>query len=155
MSEAFGPVEHTERLMTFDVAGTTYALPIADILEVIEQAGMNCVPRLPRDTGGVLNWHGEALPIVAPHLLLGGEPIAQREPGEVQQFLVVADRTDSSVQLGLPIDCVTALAFGDPPKPRGDEVVVERRPLDGRVVNVINPQRLVARAAEIIQSAVA
>jgi chemotaxis signal transduction protein len=155
MSETSGSVQSTERLMTFDVAGTTYALPISDILEVVEQAGMSCVPRLPRSKGGVLNWHGEALPVVAPHLLLGGEPIGQREPGEVQQFLVVSDRADSSVQLGLPIDCVTALAFGDPPKSRGDEVVVERRPMDGRIVNVINPQRLVARAAEIIESAVA
>jgi chemotaxis signal transduction protein len=155
MSEEFESEEYTERLMTFDVSGTTYALPIADILEVVEQAGMSCVPRLPPDQGGVLNWHGEALPVVAPHLLLGGEPLGPREAGEIQQFLVVSDRTNSTVQLGLPIDCVTALAFGEPPRVHGDEVVVERRPMDGRVVNVINPQRLVARAAEIIESAVA
>jgi chemotaxis signal transduction protein len=155
MNEFVEPPQATERLMTFDIADTTYALPIADVLEVLEQAGMNCVPRLPRDQGGVLNWHGEALPVVAPHLLLGGEPIGKRSPEEVQQFLVVSDRADSSVQLGLPIDCVTALAFGEPPMVRGNEVVVERRPMDGRVVNVINPQRLVARAAEIIESAVA
>lgn len=155
MSGSLESPQNTERLMTFDVSGATFALPIADILEVVEQAGMSCVPRLPRDKGGVLNWHGEALPVVAPHLLLGGVPLASREAGEVQQFLVVSDRSDSSVQLGLPIDCVTALAFGESPIARGDEVVVERRPMDGRVVNVINPKRLVARAAEIIESAVA
>ncbi len=155
MSETFESDPESERLMTFEVAGTTYALPIADVLEVLEQAGMNCVPRLPKEQGGVLNWHGEALTVVAPHLLLGGEPIARRGAEEVQQFLVVSDRNDSSMQLGLPIDCVTALTFGEPLLARGDEVVVERRPIDGRVVNMINPQRLVARAAEIIERAVA
>jgi hypothetical protein len=141
--------------MTFDVSGTVYALPIAEVLEVVEQVGMSCVPKLPRDRGGVLNWHGEALPVVAPHLLLGGEPIARRQPGEVRQFLVISDRPDVPAQLGLPIDFVSGLAFGEPGRPRGDKVVVERRPVDGRVVSVINPQRLVARAAEIIENAVA
>lgn len=155
MSEARPQTLGTDRLMTFDVSGTVYALPIAEVLEVVEQVGMSCVPKLPRDRGGVLNWHGEALPVVAPHLLLGGEPIARRQPGEVRQFLVISDRPDVPAQLGLPIDFVSGLAFGEPGRPRGDKVVVERRPVDGRVVSVINPQRLVARAAEIIENAVA
>ncbi|MFT5443219.1 MAG: chemotaxis signal transduction protein [Myxococcota bacterium] len=145
----------TERLMTFEVSGALFALPIAGILEVLEQKGMSCVPTLPREKGGVINWHGEALPVVAPHLLLGGAPMAIRGPDEVSQFLVVTDRPDAPAMLGLPIDGVTGLIDGSPGRVRGDEVVVERRPLEDRVVSVINPQRLVAQAALIIQSAVA
>ena len=155
MNELNQGAPNSHRLMTFEVAGTVYALPISEILEVVEQAGVSCVPTLSKDFGGVMNWHGEALPVVAPHLLLGGSPAAAREPGCVQQLLVVTDRSDMPAQLGLPIDCVSGLVDGEPGLVRGDDVVVERRPVDNRVVSVINPQRLVARAAEVIESAVA
>jgi chemotaxis signal transduction protein len=144
-----------DRLMVFDVSGTFYALPIGGILEVVEQAMVNCVPTVPRDGCGIINWHGEALPVVAPHLLLGGEPISQHTPGEVQQYLVISGRPDASASLGLPIDFVSGLVNGEPGRPHGNQVVVEKRPVDGRVVRVIDPQRLVARAAEVIESAAA
>ncbi len=167
MSEALPGVSSTERLMTFEVSGTTYALPVAGILEVIEQATVSCVPALGPALGGVMNWHGEALPVVASHLLLRNESgdgsengltdqsVTTHEPGEARQFLVVSDRLDGFAKLGLPIDFVTGLVSGEPGRACGDEVVVERRPVDGRVVSVIDPQRLVARAAEVIESAVA
>lgn len=145
----------SDRLMVFSVSGSVFALPIAGILEVVEQAGVNCVPMVPKDRGGIMNWHGEALPVVAPHLLLGGEPIAQRTGEDVQQYLVIADRPDAAASLGLPIDFVSGLVNGEPGRPHDNQVVVERRPVDGRIVNVIDPQRLVARAAEVIESAVA
>ena len=153
---AEAPSTHTgNRLVTFEVAGTIYALPIAEVIEVVENAGITCVPTLPRESGGVMNWHGEALPVVAAHLLLGGEPLCTREHDEGQQFLVVTDRPDEAACFGLPIDAVVGLVDGEPGLTRGPEVVVERRPVDGRVVNVINPRRLVARAAEIIERAAA
>jgi chemotaxis signal transduction protein len=144
-----------DRLMTFDVAGTVYALPISEVLEVVEHDQVACIPALPRECGGVMNWHGEALPVVAPHLLLGGEPITALGEVGTRQFLVIAERGEASASLGLPIDGVTGLVNGEPGIARGLEVVVERRPVDGRVVSVINPQRLVARAVEVIESAVA
>ena len=153
MSKLIQSATDSHRLMTFDVAGTVYALPISEILEVVEEVGVSCVPTLPRDIGGVMNWHGEALPVVAPHLLLGGCPAAPREPGSAQQFLVVTDRPEVPAQLGLPIDSVSGLVDGEPGLVRGNDVVVEHRPVDDRVVSVINPQRLVARAAEVIESA--
>jgi chemotaxis signal transduction protein len=145
----------TDRLMVFSVSRSVFALPIGDILEVVEQASVNCVPMVSRDRGGVMNWHGEALPVVAPHLLLGGEPLALRPAGEVQQYLVISDRQDATASLGLPIDFVSGLVNGEPGRPHDNQVVVERRPVDGRVVNVIDPQRLVARAVEVIESVVA
>jgi purine-binding chemotaxis protein CheW len=143
------------RLMTFEIGGNVYALPISEILEVVEQSSFSCVPTLPRELGGVMNWHGEALPVVAPHLLLGGSPAAARASGTPQQFLVVSDGFDVVAQLGLPIDFVSGLVDGEPGGGRGEDVVVERRMMDDRFVSVINPQRLVARAATIIEGAVA
>jgi len=140
-------------MMLFEVAGTTYALPISEVLEVVEQRGTCCVPTLPKDRGCVMNWHGEALPVVAPHLLLGGAPIVERDEEGLQSFLVVSDRPDAGAQLGLPVDGVCGLVDGEVGRALGDDVVVEQRPLDGRLVNLINPQRLVARAEEVIAGA--
>jgi hypothetical protein len=44
---------------------------------------------------------------------------------------------------------------GAGPTGRSHDVVVERRPVDGRVISVLDPQRLVERAEEIIQRAAA
>lgn len=143
------------RLVTFEVSGTLFALPISEVLEVVECRHMTCVPRLPRESGGVMNWHGEALPIVEPHLLLGGQASDREDEASARQVLVVARGADEAASFGLPTDGVAGLVEGEPGLPRGLEVVVERRSVDGRVVNVINPRRLVARAVEVIEKAVA
>lgn len=155
MSAAPDQESSGSRLLTFEVMGSLYALPISEVLEVVEGCDVACIPALPRSEGGVMNWHGEALPIVAPHLLLGGEEHWGTRSAVDQQFLVVTNRAGESARFGLPIDCVAGLVDGEPGHGRNTEVVVERRPLDGRVVNVVNPRRLVARAVEVIESAVA
>ena len=92
-----------DRLMTFDVAGTVFALPISDVLEVVEHDHVACIPGLSRETGGIMNWHGEALPVVAPHLLLGGDPIAGFQEDGTRQFLVVAEGSGTTATLGRPM----------------------------------------------------
>ncbi len=90
------------RLLTFEVSGALFALPISEVLEVVEALGVSCVPTLPRECGGVMNWHGEALPVVASHLLLGGEPSSGLYDKAEQQFLVLTDRTDEAVRIWAP-----------------------------------------------------
>ena len=68
---------------------------------------------------------------------------------------MISDRQDATASLGLPIDFVSGLVNGEPGRPHDNQAAVERRPVDGRVVNVIDPQRLVARAVEVIESVVA
>jgi chemotaxis signal transduction protein len=144
-----------DRLLTFEVAGTVYALPISEVLEVVESGNVTCVPTLPRSHGGVMNWHGEALPVVTPALLLDcGDPVETTEDSPDAQYLVVTDRPDESARLGLPIDRVVGLVDGHGGGVHGPNVVAERKPVDGRVVSVINPRRLVERAAKVIEGAV-
>jgi len=153
-----------ERLLTFEVGGAIYALPIAAVLEVTELEQIRCVPSIPARSGGVVNWHGDALPIVAPSRLLTSdsneEPAeaeeSEREAGETlgllaEQILVVADQQGRSARLGMPIGRVLGLVEGEESRKRGRGLVIERRPVDGRVVNVLDPGRLVARAAEVIE----
>jgi len=175
----------SERLLLFELSGHVYGLPIDGILEVVE-AGDPCgVPTLPGAIAGVMNWHGEALPVVAPHVLVaepergatdGGEPNASKIvgagllQGEVglaaasvrptekaalcaEQVLVLADRAGEVPKLGLPIDAVLGLADASSRTHANvtGSVVRERRSIDGRVVSVLDPRRLVARARSVIE----
>jgi len=151
-----------------------YALPIAEVHEVAEASRVCCVPTCSPARVGVMNWHGDALPVVSARLLLGtscevtpadlegGAFEAAREekppgdPGVVggAHVLVVSSRDDEHAQLGLPIDRVIGLADG-PRQPRGvGELVVEVRPIDGCSVSVLDPRRLVERATKLIEGVV-
>jgi chemotaxis signal transduction protein len=143
-----------DRLLTFEVAGTVYGIPISEVLEVVESGNVTCVPSLPKSHGGVMNWHGEVLPVVTPALLLDCEEAgAAEDAASDAQYLVVSDRSDETARLALPIDRVIGLADGGASRLQGPNVVAERRPVDGRVVSVINPRRLVERAGKVIENA--
>jgi chemotaxis signal transduction protein len=150
--------EAGDRLLTFEVSGTVYALPISGVLEVAEVGRICCVPTVPIRCGGVVNWHGDALPIVWPSLLFGEaecqkpeDPAEETAADSGQQVLVVSDRPDDRGRMGLPIDRVLGLVDGPARIRPGSELVVERRPVDGRVVSVLDPRRLVGRAIEVIE----
>ncbi len=145
------------QLLSFEVGGSMYAIPIAGVLEVIEASQVTCVPTLSKRSAGVMNWHGDALPLVAPELLfdaIGNAELCKESSAELLhgQVLVVSPGVDSgSAGLGLPIDRVLGVVEGGPPPQRATHLVVERRPLNGRVVSVLDPRRLVLRAAEVIE----
>jgi chemotaxis signal transduction protein len=150
-----------DRLLSFEVDGTAFALPIESVLEVAEVDRVTCVPGVTGDIAGVMNWHGDPLPLVASRRLLAASRGEADEGGEAsetsllrEQVLVISDRADESARLGMPVDRVLGLIVGGQRPGRAQGVVVERRPVDGRVVAVLDPQGLVARAEEIIECAV-
>lgn len=152
-----------DRLLMFLFEDVRYALPIAWVVEVAEKDRVTSVPSLALPIGGVMNWHGEALPLVAAELLLGrrsdeagATPFgAATTVGYAQeQVLVVADRPGSLARLGMPVDRVIGLVAGRGYEARkGDGLIVERRPVDGRIVHILDPTALVARGAHVIESA--
>ncbi len=161
-SSSFG--DGGDRLLMFVFDDVRYALPIAWVVEVAEKDRVTSVPSLLLPIGGVMNWHGEALPLVATELLLGrdrGEagatPFgAATTVGYAQdQVLVVAEKPGSLARLGMPVDRVIGLVAGQgyDVRNKGEGLVVERRPVDGRIVHILDPVALVARGAEVIESA--
>ena len=68
-AEAVG--EEGERLLTFVFEDVQYALPIAWVIEVAEKDRVTSVPSLSLPVGGVMNWHGEALPLGGDRTLVG------------------------------------------------------------------------------------
>jgi chemotaxis signal transduction protein len=148
-------VTASDRLLTFEIAGTIFALPIHGVLEVAEAGRITCIPTLPTDTAGVMNWHGDALPVVAPRRVLGREEEDPNpRPLATEHVVVVSDRSGESAVLGIPVDRVLGLVDGTTRRGQGgDELVVERRRVRGRVVSVLDPRQWVARAESVIQGA--
>ena len=164
MSSAVAPPDDADRLLMFVFEDIQYALPIAWVVEVAEKDRVTSVPSLALPVGGVMNWHGEALPLVATELLLGRDrdeagatPFgAATTVGYAQeQVLVVSEKPSSPARMGMPVDRVIGLVGGQPESGphAGGQLVVERRPVEGRIVHILDPAALVARGEEVIESA--
>lgn len=139
----------TDRLLTFELAGSLFALPVAAVLEVADAAPLAAVPTLPLAVGGVVNHHGDAVPVLSHSALLELPPSEATPP----QLVIVSDgREGHALRLGLPVDRVIGLAPGRPAQSRDRDPIAERRNLGGRLLCVIDPQRLLARALELISS---
>ena len=137
-----------ERLLTFEVAGDLFALPIGGVLEVAEVGPMNCIPTLPTRIGGVMNYHGDALPVVRCSSLFEIDESRLPDPSNV---LVVTDRSSDVARLGIPVDRVLGLVDGTASETMEAEPAVEHRLINGRVANVLDPQQLVAHARKVIE----
>jgi chemotaxis signal transduction protein len=138
------------RLVLFEVAGAAYALPIGEVLEVMESAPTAGIPGLPRRLAGVVNHHGEALPLVSREALFD-------VPGETlppaQHVLVLAERGGEAGTLGVPVDRVVGLADAALSPHQLPGLVVERLPLRGRLTSVLDARRLIGRAGALIEVA--
>ena len=138
-----------DRLLTFEVAGDLYAMPIAGVLEVADAGRVTCIPTLPTSMGGVINYHGDALPVLNCSSLF---EVNESEIGEPSSILVISGCAGESARLGIPIDRVLGLVDGVAAAMSGAKVVAERRSIQGRVASVLDPQRLVSQARDVIES---
>lgn len=136
------------RMILFEVSGTTFAIPIADVLEVVETAPGAGIPGLPRRLAGVMNHHGDALPILSREALFD---VSGSNLPPARHVLVLAARGGESGHLGVPVDRVVGLADAALGPPQGAGLVVERLSLRDRVTSVIEARRLVGRAAALIE----
>ena len=144
-----GALQSEERLVTFDVGGTVYGLSIADVLEVADVGRLACVPTLPPHLGGVMNHHGEVLPVLARSVLF---EVAEAELSPATHLLVLAgSKGEAHGRLGIPVDRILGLAESGAGATGESSGVVERRPIDGRVVSILDTERLVARARSAIE----
>ena len=106
-----------ERLLTFEVGDALYALPISAIVEVAEvEEGFAAVPTLPLSTGGAINFHGDALPVLRSDVLLG---VPSAELSVPAQIVVLSDGPSEKARMGLPVDEVLGLVSGPRATSRG------------------------------------
>ena len=141
--------EDDGRVLAFEVAGVSWALPIADVLEVADAGELVGVPTLPRTLASVTNHRGDALPVLSPAALLDVD--AGQVPSPTRLLVIGSDPQEPGV-LGLPVDRVLGLARA-PRTGSGRGLVRARSSLDGRLLRVLDAARLVARANELISDA--
>ena len=141
-----GAAVSESRMLAFELGSTLFALPISAVVEVSESARVAPVPMLPRASFGVVNHHGDALPVVFGSALL--EFSGASAP---TRLLVLARDADDPERYGLPVDRILGLVAGGAAPSRSDSPVAERRPHDGRVLNVLDPRRLLARALMLVE----
>jgi chemotaxis signal transduction protein len=139
-------------MLTFEIGASLFAVPIAGVHEVAEMVELACIPTLPRDVAGVINYRGDALPVVRRERLF--EPV-EGALDEPEHILVISDRPSSPPCLGLNVDRVLGLVDCEAAQVRGSDPVVEKRPMDGRVAHIVDPGRLVQRARKVIEDALA
>jgi purine-binding chemotaxis protein CheW len=139
-------------MLTFEIGSSLFAVPIAGVHEVATMVELACIPTLSRDVAGVINYRGDALPVVRRERLFDPIEGAADDP---EHLLVLSDRPSSPPCLGLNADRVLGLVDCEPAQARGSDPVVERRPMDGRVAHILDPGRLVARARKVIEDALA
>lgn len=145
---AAGPITGAdERLLTFEVSGGLFALPIDGVLEVSEMCEIACIPSMPASVGGVVNYHGDALPVLTWSSLGGIENSEQPA-----NFLVITNRGGDVARLGILVDRVTGLVDGGVPAANENEIVAERRSINGRVASLLDPSQLVEVAKRVIAS---
>jgi chemotaxis signal transduction protein len=149
MSASVENLRAEDRLLTFEVAGDLYAIPIAGVLEVADAGRVTCIPTLPTKMGGVINYHGDALPVLNCSSLF---EVNESELGEPSSILVISGRAGESARLGIPIDRVLGLVDGAAAAMSGAKAVAERRSIQGRVASVLDPSRLVSQARDVIES---
>jgi len=149
MSTSIENLRAEDRLLTFEVAGDLYAIPIAGVLEVADAGCVTCIPTLPTRMGGVINYHGDALPVLNCSSLF---EVDESELGEPSNILVISGHAGESARLGIPIDRVLGLVDGAAAAMSGARAVAERRSIQGRVASVLDPSRLLSQARDVIES---
>ncbi|KLK90493.1 hypothetical protein AA309_25450 [Microvirga vignae] len=99
----------TQSFLTVEVGGERFALPAADVAEVIRRPAITRVPLGPSSLLGVANLRGAVIPVVSLHSLLG-----QKGTPPANARVVVIDR---GAPVGLAIDRVASLgsAAGEAP----------------------------------------
>ena len=140
-----------DRLLAFELAGALYALPIADVAEVTEVGRLSAVPMLPSAVGAVVNHHGDAL------LVVHGAALLERAPGAKPpaHLLVLARDPDDPDRFGLPVDRICGLVDGPPVAARGPSPIAARRPVGGRLMQVLDARRLLEKAQATLERSMA
>ena len=142
-------MDSTERLLSFEIQGQLFAMPIAGVLEVADHSERSCIPSVPRAIASVVNYRGDALPVVRREHLLPLEP--EGEEASSEHVLVLTDARTSTARLGLDVDRVLGFIDGPGARAKGSDPVAERRPEAGRVAHILDPARLIERARNVIE----
>ena len=91
--------------MVFALAGTLYAVPLANVLEIQRPPRITTLPHVPEWLRGVTNMRGEVLSVVDLRMLLG---LPASEDSKTERLLVMQS-TREEIAVGLVVDQVVGI----------------------------------------------
>jgi len=134
------------KTMVFHIGRERYALPLASVLRVLPVARLKALPGAPHFVPGLLDLHGEAIPVIDLSRLAGTPPDAVRYDTRI--LLVEIDAAGRRRRLGLKAERVVGVGSID-----GElaDAGVASAPWLGRVapgaegmLQLLDPDRLLA-----------
>jgi len=99
------------KTMVFHIGRERYALPLASVLRVLPVARLKALPGAPDFVPGLLDLHGEAVPVIDLSRLAGTPPDAVRYDTRI--LLVEIDAAGRRRRLGLKAERVAGVAAVD------------------------------------------
>jgi chemotaxis-related protein WspB len=96
------------KVMVFHIGGERYALPLVAVLRVLPVARLKALPGAPHFVPGLLDLHGEALPVIDVSRLAGTPPDAVRYDTRI--LLVAVMAAGRPRRLGLKTERVLGVA---------------------------------------------
>jgi chemotaxis-related protein WspB len=99
------------KTMVFHIGRERYALPLASVLRVLPVARLKALPGAPHFVPGLLDLHGEAIPVIDVSRLAGAPPAAVRHDTRI--LLVEIDVAGRRRRLGLKAERVVGVAAID------------------------------------------
>ena len=101
------------KVLVFHIGHERYALPLARVERVLPVARLKALPGAPHYVPGLLDLHGEALPVIDVSRLAGSPPDAVRYDTRI--LLVEIEAGGRRRRLGLKTERVTGVATLDGP----------------------------------------
>lgn len=62
-------MEEISKLVVFELSGQRFALDIASVEQIVRIVEINSLPEMPEYIAGVINFHGEIIPVLDMHFL--------------------------------------------------------------------------------------
>lgn len=134
--------QHLVPVLVFNVAQRLYALLVEDIVEVVSMVALISVNDAPEGVIGVVNRHGDVLPLVDMRRVM--VPEAEDRPVDSNTLFVVAEANGRL--LGLVVDEVEQVAYYPRERLRrsaGGRFIRGMITSDDRIIQVIAAQALI------------
>ena len=132
-------------VLTFQVDGIVYAVPVKQVIEVVPRVALRAVPHAPLFFLGLLHYRGTALPVLDLGLLMGRSACENR----LDTRILLVRTTQNGERLGLMAERVNELVDIDAAKLAMHSPLVLNVPYltevyetDGGLLQLIDPNQI-------------
>jgi purine-binding chemotaxis protein CheW len=106
---AEGASAFERQYLSFYLDGQIYAVPLAQVAEIVPYQELNQIPHMPKSVEGILDLRGQVIPVISLRTRMGLE---KQEAGQAKNIVVLSLGTASPI--GVLVDAVDAVLTAQP-----------------------------------------